>query len=127
MGYLNFNCACNCLRHMDPYFFYSGFSDRWYEKFLSDFSFEVISIDPVGDYYSWLATKLLSQLGINRLARFFFSLLSSVSFSGNQAKDLDTRYAKTAMLLLRRNRLRRQQLLWSDSLNGTYSHMMKSF
>jgi len=47
-----------CLRHMDPYFFYSGFSDRWYEKFLQDNGFEIKVISPVGDYYSWLSVEM---------------------------------------------------------------------
>lgn len=47
-----------CLRHMDPYFFYTGFSDRWYEKFLTENGFEIEEIIPVGDYYSWLSTEM---------------------------------------------------------------------
>lgn len=47
-----------CIRHMDPYFFYSGFSDRWYEKFLPENGFEIEEIVPVGDYYSWLAVEM---------------------------------------------------------------------
>lgn len=47
-----------CLRHMDPYFFYTGFSDRWYEKFLPENGFEIEEIVPVGDYYSWLAVEM---------------------------------------------------------------------
>ncbi len=43
---------------MDPYFFYSGFSDRWYEKFLQDNGFEIKVISPVGDYYSWLSVEM---------------------------------------------------------------------
>ena len=46
------------LRHMDPYFFYSGFSDRWYEKFLQDNGFKIEEISPVGDYYSWLCVEM---------------------------------------------------------------------
>ncbi len=29
-GELILTAPSNCLRHMDPYFYYSGFSDRWY-------------------------------------------------------------------------------------------------
>jgi SAM-dependent methyltransferase len=49
-GKLLLTAPSNCLRHMDPYFFYSGFSDRWYEKFLNDNGFELESIEAVGDY-----------------------------------------------------------------------------
>jgi SAM-dependent methyltransferase len=48
----------NCLRHMDPYFFYSGFSDRWYQKILQDNDFKIESITAVGDYYSWLSVEM---------------------------------------------------------------------
>jgi len=57
-GTLILTAPSACLRHMDPYFFYSGFSDRWYEKFLEDNGFEVQEISPVGDYYSWLGVEM---------------------------------------------------------------------
>ena len=57
-GTLILTAPSACLRHMDPYFFYSGFSDRWYEKFLADNGFEVQEISPVGDYYSWLGVEM---------------------------------------------------------------------
>jgi SAM-dependent methyltransferase len=47
-----------CLRHLDPYYYYSGFSDRWYENFLTENGFEIEEIVPVGDYYSWLAVEM---------------------------------------------------------------------
>lgn len=47
-----------CLRHFDPYFFYSGFSDRWYEYQLPKYNFTDISIEPIGDYYSWIAFEI---------------------------------------------------------------------
>ena len=57
-GTLILTAPSNCLRHMDPYFFYTGFSDRWYERFLVESGFEVRSIAAVGDYYSWLAVEM---------------------------------------------------------------------
>jgi len=57
-GKLILTAPSNCLRHMDPYFFYSGFSDRWYEKFLPDNGFKIEKLDAVGDYYSCLAVEL---------------------------------------------------------------------
>ena len=57
-GRLILTAPSNCLRHMDPYFFYSGFSDRWYESQLTQNGFTIESIDPVGDYYSWLAVEV---------------------------------------------------------------------
>ena len=58
-GKLILTAPSNCLRHMDPYFFYSGFSDRWHEKFLKENGFKIESIIPVGDYYSWLMVEMV--------------------------------------------------------------------
>jgi len=57
-GKLILTAPSNCLRHMDPYFFYSGFSDRWFEKILAEKGFRIVSIEPVGDYYSWLGVEM---------------------------------------------------------------------
>ena len=57
-GTLILTAPTNCLRHMDPYFFYSGFSDRWYEALLVQFGFKIEVLEPVGDYYSWLAVEV---------------------------------------------------------------------
>lgn len=57
-GKLILTAPSNCLRHMDPYFFYSGFSDRWYESILKSCGLEIQSIAPVGDYYSWIAVEI---------------------------------------------------------------------
>ena len=43
---------------MDPYFFYSGLTDRWYEKFLSENGLKIKSLTAVGDYYSWLMVEM---------------------------------------------------------------------
>ena len=56
-----------CLRHMDPYFFYTGFSDRWYEKFLTENGFEIEEIVPVGDYYSWLGVEVARAGMVNSI------------------------------------------------------------
>jgi len=57
-GKLILTLPSNCLRHMDPYFYYTGFSDRWLEKFLSDSGFSIDKITPVGDYFSWLSVEI---------------------------------------------------------------------
>ena len=57
-GKLILTAPSNCLRHMDPYYFSSGYSDRWYERFLPECGFAPVSIEPVGDYYSWLAAEM---------------------------------------------------------------------
>lgn len=73
-GILILTAPSNCLRHMDPFFFYTGFTDRWFEKFLVENDFEIISCEPVGDYFSWLAVEMartgLSQGWLSRLLLF---------------------------------------------------------
>lgn len=61
-GKLILTAPSNALRHMDPYFFYSGFSDRWFERILPENNLEIEEITPVGDYYSWLAAELLRSI-----------------------------------------------------------------
>jgi SAM-dependent methyltransferase len=57
-GKMILTAPSNCLRHMDPYFFYTGFSDRWFESILKGSGFEIKVIKPVGDYYSWLSVEI---------------------------------------------------------------------
>lgn len=57
-GTLILTAPSNCLRHMDPYFFYTGFSDRFFEKVLLECGFEIKVLEPVGDYYSWIGVEL---------------------------------------------------------------------
>lgn len=66
-GKLLLTAPSNCLRHMDPYFFYTGFSDRWYEKFLNDSGFKLESIVAVGDYYQWLAVELARTAAVGSI------------------------------------------------------------
>jgi SAM-dependent methyltransferase len=61
-GTLILTLPSNCLRHMDPYFFYSGFSNRYLEKFLGESGFEIEKLEPVGDYYSWLAVEIARSM-----------------------------------------------------------------
>ena len=64
-GKLILTAPSNCLRHMDPYFFYTGFSDRWYEKFLKENGLEIELINVVGDYYSWLMVEIARTASTN--------------------------------------------------------------
>jgi SAM-dependent methyltransferase len=66
-GRLILTAPSNCLRHMDPFFFYSGFSDRWYEKFLMDNGMDIEKIENVGDYYSWLSVEMARTAANNSL------------------------------------------------------------
>jgi SAM-dependent methyltransferase len=76
-GTLILTAPSNCLRHMDPYFFYTGFSDRWYEKILGENGFNIKTITPVGDYYSWLAVEMI-RTAISH--SFFAKLLLAPAF-----------------------------------------------
>lgn len=57
-GKLILTLPSNCLRHMDPFFFYSGFSNRYLEKILTEAGFEIEILETIGDYYSWLAVEM---------------------------------------------------------------------
>jgi SAM-dependent methyltransferase len=57
-GKLILTLPSNCLRHMDPYYYYSGFSDHYVRKMLMDNGMDLKSIEVVGDYYSWIAVEL---------------------------------------------------------------------
>ena len=70
-GVLILTAPSNCLRHMDPYFFYTGFTDRWCETILAKNYFLIANLEPVGDYYSWLAVELARAA---RYAGFFARL-----------------------------------------------------
>lgn len=61
-GTLILTLPSNCLRHMDPFYFYSGFSNRYLEKFLREAGFEIEKLEPVGDYYSWLAAEIARSM-----------------------------------------------------------------
>jgi 2-polyprenyl-3-methyl-5-hydroxy-6-metoxy-1,4-benzoquinol methylase len=43
-GTLILTVPSNCLRHFDPYFFFSGFSDRWLEYWLHKTGFEIVKL-----------------------------------------------------------------------------------
>jgi SAM-dependent methyltransferase len=64
-GTLILTVPSNCLRHMDPYYFYSGFSNRYIERMLSDNGFSITRIEPVGDYYSWMASEVARSMSNN--------------------------------------------------------------
>ena len=42
---------------MDPYYYYSGFSDRYLERILTETGFTGIMIEPSGSYHSWLMVE----------------------------------------------------------------------
>jgi len=56
-GTLILTAPANALRHMDPYFFNAGLSDRWYKKFLPENGMTIETLRAVGDYYRWMAVE----------------------------------------------------------------------
>lgn len=74
-GVLLLTAPFACLRHMDPYFHYSGFSDRWYEFMLPRSGLNVESLTPVGNYYSWIMVEIarswFTSRGASRLVSPF--------------------------------------------------------
>jgi len=67
-GTLILTAPSNCLRHFDPIFYTSGFSDRWFEKVLPEVGLEVDVIEPVGDYYRWIAVELARTMKTHPLS-----------------------------------------------------------
>lgn len=85
-GKLILTAPSNCLRHMDPYFYYSGFSDRWYEKVLSENNFEIKEIIAVGDYYSWMSVEIARTAMTHSIIAKIF-LLPAFLFYYNKKKS----------------------------------------
>lgn len=56
-GRLILTVPSTALRHMDPFFYYSGFSDRYLQQALSENGFRDIHIVPVGSYHAWLMVE----------------------------------------------------------------------
>ncbi len=57
-GTLILTVPSNCLRHFDPYFFYTGFSDRWLEHWLQKTGFDIVRLYAEGNYFKWLALEI---------------------------------------------------------------------
>lgn len=56
-GRLILTVPSNALRHMDPFFYYSGFSDRYLKLALNENGFNNMQIVPVGSYHAWLMVE----------------------------------------------------------------------
>lgn len=57
-GKLILTVPANSLRHMDPYYYYSGFSDRYLSYMLEQNAFKNIKIETVGSYHGWLMVEI---------------------------------------------------------------------
>jgi SAM-dependent methyltransferase len=56
-GKLILTVPSNSLRHMDPYYYYSGYSDRYLKLILEENRFHDIKIESIGSYHSWLMVE----------------------------------------------------------------------
>lgn len=65
-GVLILTAPRSTIRHMDPYYYYSGFSDNWFHYHLKE-NFEIIEIVPVADYYRLLALELARVMATKNL------------------------------------------------------------
>jgi SAM-dependent methyltransferase len=79
-GLLIISSPMASLRHFDPYYFYSGFSDRWYEEILNKNGFSIEEIIPIGDYYRWIANEIFRVLGSNPNFVKVFLLMPSLIY-----------------------------------------------
>ena len=61
-GMLILTVPSNSLRHMDPYYFYSGFSDRYLVRLLEENHFRDVHVESVGSYHAWLMVETASCL-----------------------------------------------------------------
>lgn len=57
-GLLILTVPANCLRHFDPYYYYSGFSDHWLRHWLNETGFNLVEIEQDGNYFHWIALEL---------------------------------------------------------------------
>lgn len=61
-GSLVLTVPSNCLRHMDPFYYFSGFSDRYLNLMLKQSGFGNIQIEPVGSYHEWLMVETFRSM-----------------------------------------------------------------
>lgn len=80
-GKLILTAPLSCMRHMDPYYFYSGFSDRWYEEVLPKNGLTINKICAEGDYYSWMRAEVGRNLSLGNFWEAMVLFPSFVYFS----------------------------------------------
>lgn len=83
-GQLILTVPSNALRHQDPYFFTSGFSDRWLERILPEHDLEIQAMTELGDYYSWMKVEIARTAGVNGIGAKIVLLPAFLYFSGKR-------------------------------------------
>jgi SAM-dependent methyltransferase len=91
-GVLLLTVPCHTLRHMDPYHYFTGFTERWLEYHLPKNGLELVELTPVMDYYSVQAMEISRIISIKGflsipflLPAFFFMFSISPSPSSVSA------------------------------------------
>lgn len=57
-GYLIITAPVSSLTHFAPYYFYNGYSRYWYEKYLTDFGFEISELQFNGNWFEAVAQEM---------------------------------------------------------------------
>lgn len=57
-GYLIITSPFCSLTHFSPYFYYSGFAQRFYETYLPEYGFKILRISPNGNYFEYLGQEM---------------------------------------------------------------------
>jgi SAM-dependent methyltransferase len=79
--------------HQQPYHFYGGFTPHFYHRFLGEFGFEILSIDPNARFFGMLLQEMRRGVGIVQMRRQYplwhpIGWLLRVASSCNAAKWL---------------------------------------
>ncbi|MBN1413051.1 MAG: class I SAM-dependent methyltransferase [Spirochaetales bacterium] len=76
-GILLLSAPFACLPHMEPYFYFSGFSKEYYRFYLEKYGLEIETITPNGNAFLYVAQESLRlrQFIQNRFLNFVFSIL----------------------------------------------------
>lgn len=61
-GSLILTFPSNCLRHMDPFFYSSGYSDHFIKYFTNKYGLEIVNIDVVGSYHNWMMVEVFRTI-----------------------------------------------------------------
>ncbi|NDC04500.1 MAG: class I SAM-dependent methyltransferase [Betaproteobacteria bacterium] len=105
-GRLILTVPSNSLRHMDPFYYYTGFSDRWFEHFLLENGFVIDSLEPIGDYYRFLAVEIDRTAQAHSLVAklILFPAFCFFFFKQRTQKSIDSLCMGYHLLATRKNR-----------------------
>lgn len=88
-GILILTIPSNSLRHFDPYYYYSGFSDNYLTKICDDVGLEILDMQVAGDYYSWMTVEIARTIRLHGLFSALL-LLPALLFFYSQKKTIES-------------------------------------